>query len=101
MRSNRRTFLSAAGVAWQASAAPQRPAARIGGDLYGIRLNGWTAIQYLDYLAKINVQVAHLSTTREMSALLPDEAALKQVRAHAEKLGIEPELAMGTICPSA
>jgi sugar phosphate isomerase/epimerase len=102
MRSNRRTFLSAAGVAaWQASAAPQRPAARIGVDLYGIRLNGWTAIQYLDYLAKINVQVAHLSTTREMSALLSDEAALKQVRAHAEKLGIEPELAMGTICPSA
>jgi len=102
MDCDRRNFLSLAGAAaWQASAAPQHANPKIGVDLYSIRLNNWTAFQYLDYLAKIKVQVAHLSTTRELREMLPDEAALRKVRAHAEKLGIEPELAMGTICPTA
>ncbi len=81
-------------------AAPQPPV-KIGVDLYSIRLNNWTPVQYLDYLSKIDVQVAHLSAARELSPILTNEAALKEVRSHAQGLGIGLEVAMGSVCPTA
>ena len=75
MHMSRRGFLAAAGAAaWQPSAPAQGGPVQIGVDLYSIRLNNWTPFQYLDYLHKLGVQLAHLSTVRELSAMLADEA---------------------------
>ena len=64
-----------------------------------ISANNWTPFQYLDYLARINVQCVHFNPATLGRAT--DEAALKQVRAYAVKLGIEVELyAHGSICPT-
>jgi sugar phosphate isomerase/epimerase len=102
MHISRRGFLAAAGAAaWQTGAPAQGHAVKVGVDLYSIRLNNWTPFQYLDYLHKIDVQLAHLSTVRELKPMLADEAALERVKAHAAGLGVEIELAMGSICASA
>lgn len=71
---------------------------RLGIDLFSIRSQGWDAIQYLDFCAKWKAQVVHFSEIRFIGSLEP--AHLRKVRAHAEKLGIELELGMRSICPS-
>jgi sugar phosphate isomerase/epimerase len=99
---SRKNMLAAlASVVTQATAPAQSRQHRIGVDSFSIRFNEWTAVQCLDYMSKIKVQVAHLSTTRELSAILKEEGALKQVRVHAERLGIALEVAMSSICPTA
>jgi len=99
---SRRSFLGVAGAAaWQSPTHAQRQPVKIGVDLYSLRLNNWTPFQYIDYLAGIGVQVAHLSTVRELSPMLTDEAALGRVKTHAAGRGVELELAMGSICTSA
>ena len=59
--------------------------------------NNFTPIQFLDYLASIKLTWAMLSLP---AATLGDEAALKQIRAHADQLGIKLQLAAGSFCPS-
>jgi sugar phosphate isomerase/epimerase len=59
--------------------------------------NNFTPIQFLDYLASIKLTWAMLSLP---AATLADEAALKQIRAHADQLGIKLQLAAGSFCPS-
>ena len=71
---------------------------KFGLDLYSLRSQGWTPIQYLDYAAKWGIRVVHFSEVRFLGTLEPDN--LKQVRAHAETLGIEVEIGMLSICPS-
>ena len=93
----RRKFLKTAVVAAAPLAAARAPV-RFGVDLFSIRSQGWTPIQYLDYCAKQKAKVVHFSEVRFISNL--EEANLRQVRAHAEKLGIEIEIGMRSICPS-
>ena len=100
---NRRTFLASTASAAAAFAQPQIPSSttpkvKLGVDLFSIRSQGWTPIQYLDYLAKWKVQVVHFSEIRFIGSL--EDANLKQVRAHAEQLGIEVEIGMMSICPT-
>lgn len=94
----RRTFLEA-GAATAAAmplAAAVKP--KFGIDLFSIRSSGWTPFQYLDYCAKWKANVVHFSEIRFIGSLETEN--LKKVRAHSEKLGIELEIGMRSICPT-
>lgn len=71
---------------------------RFGIDLFSIRSQGWTPFQYLDYAAKHKAKVVHFSEIRFIGGL--EEAHLRNVRAHAERVGVQVELGMRSICPS-
>jgi sugar phosphate isomerase/epimerase len=99
---DRRTFLASSAAALaQAPRASSAAASKVklGVDLYSIRSQGWTPIQYLDYLAKWNVKVVHFSEIRFIGSL--EDENLKRVRAHAAELRIEIEIGMMSICPTA
>ena len=95
----RRNFVAACGTvslsqAVQAQGAP----VRLGLDLFSVRSSGWTPFEYLDYAGKLGAKVIHFSEIRFIGSL--EDEHLRKVRAHAEKLGIEIELGMRSICPS-
>ena len=71
---------------------------KFGLDLFSLRSQGWTPFQYLDFAAKWGIRVVHFSEIRFLGGL--DEQNLKAVRAHAEKLAIEVEIGMLSICPT-
>ena len=60
--------------------------------------NNFTPTQFLDYLSSIKLTWAMLSLP---PATLRDEVAIRQIREHADRLGIKLQLAFGSICPSA
>ena len=91
----RRTFVAGSGVA---ALAQPRPKAKIGIDLFSIRSSGYSPFEFLDYSARQGANVVHFSEIRFIGNLEPDN--LRKVRAHAEKLGIELELGMRSICPT-
>jgi sugar phosphate isomerase/epimerase len=97
----RRTVL-ASGVAALASQAARSAdgggKVKFGLDLFSLRSQNWTPIQYLDFAPKWGIQVVHFSEVRFLGGL--DEQNLKAVRSHAEKLGIEVEIGMLSICPT-
>src|SRR3954452_16476539 len=62
----------------------------VGGD-------NFTAVQFLDYLSSIKLTWAMISLP---PAVLADEAAIRQIREHADGLGIKLQLAIGSVCPS-
>jgi 3-oxoisoapionate decarboxylase len=96
---HRRTFLAGASTAaFTPQAQSQKPTARPGVDLFSLRSQNWTPFQYLDYCHQWGAQVVHFSEIRFIGSLEPEN--LRQVRAHAEKLGIEVEIGMRSICPT-
>ncbi len=96
---NRREFLGVAAAAPLAamSTSTAKPV-KLGVDLFSLRGQKWTPFQYLDYCAARQVQVVHFSEIRFIGSLEPDN--LRNVRRHAEQLGIEVEIGMKSICPS-
>ncbi len=99
---NRRTFvqtLGCAAAAAGASAADTRPAQgiRLGFDTYSIRALGWKDIQLIDYAAKLKLDTLQLSSLDNYTSLDPEH--LKQVRAHAESLGMQLDTGIGCVCP--
>jgi len=95
----RRKFLKLAAsaipaAAYGASVAP----VKLGVDLFSIRSAGLGPVEALDYCAKLGAKVVHFSEIRFIGSL--DEANLRRVREHAERLGIEPEIGMRSICPT-
>src|SRR3954453_4606894 len=92
----RRSFVAAVAAAPRVFADAQP--VRLGVDLFSLRTQPWTAFEYLDYCAKWKAKVVHFSEIRFIGNL--EEANLRQVRAHAEKVGIEIEIGMRSICPS-
>ena len=96
----RRTALAALAAATgpAAAQAQSKPAVRLGIDLFSIRSQGWTPFEYLDYCARWKAKVVHFSEIRFIGNLEPEH--LRRVRAYAEKLGIEIEIGMRSICPS-
>jgi 3-oxoisoapionate decarboxylase len=92
---NRRQFL---GLLAASSLAADAPHVKLGIDLFSIRSQKWTPFQFLDYAAAQKVQVVHFSEIRFIGSLEPDN--LKQVRRHAQELGIEVELGTKSICPT-
>ncbi len=92
----RRGFLafSAASAGALTAAAP----VKLGIDLFSIRSQRWTPFQFLDYCASQKAQVVHFSEVRFIGSLDPEN--LRNVRRHAESLGIEVEIGMKSICPT-
>ena len=104
---NRRTFvLGSAAAALHASRlsafsslAPAQTAAVELGSIDGsVGGNQFTPVQFLDYLASLKLTWAMISLP---VAILDDEAAVRQIRDHADRLGIKLQLAHGSVCPSA
>jgi len=97
----RRTILAAGAAALAnsaMSAAGDAHKVKFGLDLFSLRSQGWTPFQYLDFAGKWGIQVVHFSEVRFLGGL--EEQNLKAVRAHAEKLDIEVEIGMLSICPT-
>jgi sugar phosphate isomerase/epimerase len=97
----RRTVLASGAAALARQAAYSSDGGgkvKFGLDLFSLRSQNWTPIQYLDFAAKWGIQVVHFSEVRFLGGL--DEPNLKAVRSHAEKLGIEVEIGMLSICPT-
>lgn len=95
----RRTlFAAAAAGLGQVRAMQPKPSLRIGIDLFSLRNQGWTPFEYLDYCARQKVQVVHFSEIRFLGGL--EHAHLRKVRGHADRLGIQIEIGMRSICPT-
>ncbi len=73
-------------------------AVRLGMDLFSLRTQPWSPFEYLDYCAKWKAKVVHFSEIRFLGGL--EDEHLRQVRAHADQLGIEIEIGMRSICPT-
>lgn len=71
---------------------------RFGLDMFSLRSQGWSPIQALDWCAKRHIKVVHFSEIRFLGSLDPQN--LKQVRGHADELGIDLEIGMRSICPT-
>src|SRR5258708_13805105 len=96
----RRTFiLAGAAAALHASRASAWRAAAVElGSIDGsVSGNNFSAVQFLDYLASIKVTRGMISVA---PGVIADEAALREIRAHADRLGIGLQLAHGSVCPS-
>jgi len=78
--------------------AAMAPTVKPGIDIFSLRSQNWTPFQYLDYCAAHGARVVHFSEVRFIGSL--DAANLRQVRAYAERLGIEVEIGMKSICPT-
>src|SRR6476620_6579489 len=72
---------------------------RFGLDMFSLRSQGWSPFEQLDFAARWGVSVAHYSEVRLLGGLDADH--LRRVRAYAGERGIELELGMLSICPSA
>ena len=97
----RRTLLAGALLARVAAAAPLR--LRLGVDSYTLRAWRWDAIQLLDYAARIGLEAVQFSELPHVARPMEkatDESFLKQVRAHAERLGIRLEMGTWGVCPT-
>ena len=111
MPADRRTFVKTLGAATLAlgATAPgtaespttaQTPAGpvRFGVDMYSLGAQKWTPFEQMDFAAKWNVKVVHFSEIRFLGDLEPDN--LRKVRAYADKLGLDLEIGMRSICPT-
>ena len=97
-RITRRQLLACTAVAPLAMTAAPAPAVKPGIDLFSLRSQNWTPFQHLDYCAAHGAKVVHFSEVRFIGGL--DPANLRAVRQYAEKLGIEVEIGMKSICPT-
>ena len=95
---NRREFVALGAASPLAAMADSGPKPKLGIDLFSLRTQKWTPIQYLDYCAARHVQVVHFSEVRFIGSLEPEN--LRKVREHAGNLGIEIEIGMRSICPT-
>ena len=92
---NRREFVALSAVPITAmSKSPSN--VKLGIDLFSLRSQKWTPLQYLDYCAERKVQVVHFSEIRFLGSLEP--ANLIQVRQHAAERGLQIEIGMTSIC---
>jgi sugar phosphate isomerase/epimerase len=95
---NRREFVALAAAPVLAPMTVEPPKVKLGIDLFSLRSQKWTPIQYLDYCAARHVQVVHFSEIRFLGSL--DPANLAAVRNHAQQLGLQLEIGMKSICPT-
>ena len=98
---DRRRFLLATAVAalhTPALLARRAAAVELGSIDGSVGGNQFTPVQFLDYLSSIKLTWAMISLP---PAILADEAAIRQIRAHADGLGIKLQLAFGSVCPTA
>lgn len=72
--------------------------ARVGVDLFSVRSQKWTPFESLDYCARLGAKLVHFSELQYLGSL--DEANLRAVREHANKLGVAIEVGTRTCCPT-
>ena len=72
---------------------------RLGLDVFSLRSQGLSPFAVLDFCATRGIGLAHFSEPRLLGAL--DRESLARLRAHADGLGIQLEVGMLSICPSA
>ena len=101
---DRRAFLKTLGAAAVTLGAPipARAAAapaRFGVDMFSVGAQKWTPFEQLDFVAKHKANVIHFSEIRFLGSLEPDH--LRRVRARADELGLDVEVGMRSICPTA
>jgi sugar phosphate isomerase/epimerase len=72
--------------------------ARVGVDLFSVRSQKWTPFESLDYCAKLGAKLVHFSELQYLGSL--DDANLRAVREHANKLGVAIEVGTRTCCPT-
>lgn len=72
---------------------------KFGIDLFSLRTQGWSPFEHLDYCARKGAKVVHFSEIRFLGGL--EKPHLEKVRDHARGLGIELEIGMLSICPTA
>jgi 3-oxoisoapionate decarboxylase len=77
-------------------AKPSRPV-KLGIDLFSLRGQKWSPHQLLDYASRQEVDLVHFSEIRFLGNLEPEN--LRSVREHAERLNLEVEIGMRSICP--
>ena len=95
---DRREFV-ALSVATPLVALPDKPVSvKLGIDIFSLRSQNWTPFQSLDYCAAQRVQVVHFSEIRFLGSLEPGH--LEKVREYAQRLGLQLEIGMKSICPS-
>ena len=93
---SRRGFLASSLAAAAAPSQTMKP--KLGLDFFSLRSQGWTAFELLDFAKKNGAQIGHFSEPRFLGSL--DEAHLRKVREHADKLGLGIEVGFGSICPT-
>ena len=93
----RRSLLAAAPAAMMAQGSSQK--VKFGIDLFSLRSQGWSAFEHLDYCARQGAKVVHFSEIRFLGGL--EKSHLEKVRDHARGVGIELEIGMLSICPTA
>ena len=71
---------------------------RLGLDLFSVRSQGWNAFQFLDYAAKLGVEVVHFSEVRFLGGV--DDEHLRKVKAYAGERRLSIEAGMSSICPT-
>jgi 3-oxoisoapionate decarboxylase len=71
----------------------------VGVDIFSLRSQGWTPIQCLEFCAARQVKLVHFSEIRFLGSLDPEN--LKRVRGRAAELGLDLEIGMRSICPTA
>ena len=74
------------------------PPTKLGLDLLGLRSQGWSAFQLLEYAAGLGVQLVHFSEPRFLGSL--ENAHLEKVKVRADELGLDIEVGFGSICPT-
>ena len=94
----RRKLLAITAAAPLAAMASAPASVKPGIDIFSLRSQNWTPFQDLDYCAAHGAKVVHFSEVRFIGSLDPEN--LRQVRQYAEKLGIEVEIGMKSICPT-
>jgi sugar phosphate isomerase/epimerase len=70
---------------------------KLGFDTYSVRAFNWKDIQLLDFAASLKADTVQISDSADYSSL--DPAHLRDVKAHADRLGIRIDAGIGCICP--
>ncbi|CAN5599275.1 hypothetical protein BH10CHL1_BH10CHL1_51240 [soil metagenome] len=71
---------------------------KLGVDVFTLRFNDWTPFQHLDYARHIGLEVVMFPDPAFFESL--DESYLRQVKTHADQLGLTLEVGMYSICPT-
>jgi len=72
---------------------------KLGVDIYTIRSQGWDAFHILEYCAGIGLDLVHFSDLNSFAST--EDGYLREVKAHADGLGLALEVGMLSICPTA
>ena len=98
---SRRTFLqtlAATALAGPVLAAAEKPKIKVGLDNFAVRAMGWKAPRLVEYAAELKCDTLLISDLPSFESL--DDAALREVKAKADGLGVEIYLGSWSICPT-